>query len=190
MDTKIKILGISGSLRKKSYNTSALRAAVSLVPNNVEIELFEKLGEIPSFNQDLEQTPPDVVNELKESIRVADAILFALPEYNYSVPGVLKNAIDWASRPYGDNAWEGKTVAIMSASISMLGGGRAQYHMRQIFVFLNMYPLNRPEVMIPSAAEKFDEAGNLTDTHTKEKIAELLQALYDYTLVRKGYQGK
>ena len=177
MERKIKIFGISGSLRKNSFNTAALKTAVSLAPENAEIEVFEKLGEIPPFNQDLEQTPPDVVKELKERIRAADAILFALPEYNYSVPGVLKNAIDWASRPYGDSAWEGKPVAIMSASISMLGGGRAQYHMRQMFVFLNMYPLNRPEVMIPSAAEKFDEQGNLIDAHTKEKIGELLQAL-------------
>ncbi|HSW96864.1 MAG TPA: NAD(P)H-dependent oxidoreductase [Candidatus Saccharimonadales bacterium] len=177
MDKKIKILGISGSLRKNSYNTAAMRIAVSLVPENAEIEVFEKLGEIPPFNQDFEQTPPEIVTELKQSIRAADAILFALPEYNYSIPGVLKNAIDWVSRPYGDNAWEGKPVAMMSASISMLGGARAQYHLRQVFVFLDMHPLNRPEVMIPSAADKFDEQGNLTDTHTKEKIAELLQAL-------------
>ncbi len=177
MDKKIKILGILGSLRKNSYNKSALEIAASVVPENAEIEIYDRIGEIPLFNQDLEKTPPDVVKELKEKVRSADAILFATPEYNYSIPGGLKNAIDWVSRPYGDNAWEGKIVGIMSASISMLGGGRAQYHLRQTFVFLDMHPLNRPEVMIPSAAEKFDEQGNLTDTHTKEKIAELLQAL-------------
>ncbi|HSW88414.1 MAG TPA: NAD(P)H-dependent oxidoreductase [Candidatus Saccharimonadales bacterium] len=184
MDKKIKILGILGSLRKNSYNKSALEIAASVVPENAEIEIYDRIGEIPLFNQDLEKTPPDVVKELKEKVRSADAILFATPEYNYSIPGGLKNAIDWVSRPYGDNAWEGKIVGIMSASISMLGGGRAQYHLRQTFVFLDMHPLNRPEVMIPSAAEKFDEQGNLTDTHTKEKIAELLQALVQKSRTR------
>lgn len=177
MEKNIKIFGISGSLRAGSYNSAVLRAAVTLVPENVEIDIFDKLGEIPPFNQDLEKTLPDVVKTLKERIRATDAVLFVTPEYNYSVSGVLKNAIDWASRPYGDSAWEGKPVAIISASGGMLGGARAQYHLRQMLVFLNMYALNRPEVMIPFAAEKIDEQGNLTDAHTKEKIAELLQTL-------------
>ena len=135
------------------------------------------LSSFPLFNQDDEHNPPEVIWHFKEKIRAADAILFATPEYNYSVPGVLKNAIDWASRPAGDNAWEGKPVALMSASIGMIGGARAQYHLRQMFVYLNMYALNRPEVIIAYAAEKFDSAGNLTNQHTKAKIQELLQAL-------------
>ncbi len=182
MDNKVKILGIAGSLRKESFNKRILEAAVNLVPDNVEIEIFQKLGEIPLFNQDLEHEPPDAVVELKDTIRGADAILFATPEYNYSIPGVLKNAIDWASRPYGDSAWEGKPVGIMSASGGMLGGSRAQYQLRQTFVFLNMHPLNRPEVIIPHAQEKFGENGNLYDQFTKEKIADLLDTLVRWTL--------
>jgi len=103
------------------------------------------------------------------------------PEYNYSVPGVLKNAIDWASRPYGDSAWNGKPAAIMGASVGMIGTARAQYHLRQMFVFLNMFPINQPEVMIANASERFDAAGNLTHEPTKEIIRQLLQNLVDWT---------
>ena len=144
MEKEIKILGFAGSLRKDSYNRSLLRAALELVPKGTELEIFDLEG-IPPFNQDLENQPPQKVKEFKAKIRAADAILIATPEYNYSVPGVLKNAIDSASRPYGDNAFEGKPVAVMGASIGMLGTARAQYHLRQSFVFLNVYPLNRPE---------------------------------------------
>lgn len=177
----VKILGIAGSLRKGSYNKVALRAAVDLVPKNTELEIFEALSGIPLFNQDEESNPPDIVYDLKEKIRSSDAILFATPEYNYSVPGVLKNAIDWASRPYGDSAWDSKPAAIMSASVGNLGGARAQYHLRQTFVFLNMFPLNKPEVIIPEIQEKLDKQGNIVDAHTKEKIAELMQALVEWT---------
>lgn len=182
----IKILGIAGSLRKGSLNKAALKAAQSLVPKNATIDIFESLGDMPPFNQDQENNPPQVVKQLKEAIRKADAILFVTPEYNYSIPGVLKNAIDWASRPYGDNAWEGISVAIMGASSGMLGTARAQYHLRQIFVFLNMFPLNRPEVMIPNAQDKFDKQGNLTDEHTRDKIKQLLKALVDWTIKLTG----
>lgn len=176
MNDSVKILGIAGSLRKGSYNRAALRAAQKLVPNNARLEIFELDG-IPPFNQDLEMQPPQAVSELKSKVRSADAILFVTPEYNYSVSGVLKNAIDWGSRPYGDSAWEGKPAAIMGASMGMMGTVRAQYHLRQMFVFLNMYALNRPEVMIPRAADKFDAQGNLIDNDTRERIRELLSAL-------------
>lgn len=182
MENKLKILGIAGSLRKGSYNKAVLEAAVGLAPEHAEVEVYERLGEIPLFNQDDESNLPEVVKEFKDKICDADAILFATPEYNYSIPGVLKNAIDWASRPYGDNAWEGKPVGIMSASGGMLGGARAQYQLRQVFVFLNMHPLNRPEVIIPSIQEKVDARGVVTDEHTKEKIAELLDSLAKWTL--------
>lgn len=129
-----------------------MRAAVELKPENALIEVFD-LAPIPPFNQDLEKEPPQIVKAFKAKIRAADAILIASPEYNYSIPGVLKNAIDAASRPYGDNAFDGKPVAVMSASIGMLGGARAQYHLRQSFVFLNMYPINHPEVMLASAKD-------------------------------------
>src|SRR5690348_5358795 len=136
MKNELNILGIAGSLRRGSFNKAVLRSAISLAPSNVTLETFD-IGSFPLFNQDDEKSPPEVIRQFKEKIRASDAILFATPEYNYSVPGVLKNAIDWASRPYGDNAWERKPVAIMSASVGMLGGARAQQHLRQMFVFLN-----------------------------------------------------
>ena len=176
MSTFFTILGIAGSLRKASYNRAALRAAQELAPEGARVEVFELDG-IPPFNEDLERNPPPKVALLKERVRAANAILIVTPEYNYSIPGVLKNAIDWASRPYGDNAWDGKPVAVMGASIGALGTARAQYHLRQVFVFLNMQPLNRPEVMIGNAAQRFDEQGNLTDETSQELIRQLLQSL-------------
>ena len=162
MSKPVRILGIAGSLRRESYNRAALRAATELVPEGATIETFELDG-IPGFNQDEEQNPPAKVTELKKRIREADAILIVTPEYNYSIPGVLKNAIDWASRPYGDSAWNGKPAAIMGASVGAIGTARAQYHLRQMMVFLNMFPINQPEVMIGNASERFDAQGNLTD---------------------------
>lgn len=186
MNKKIKILGIAGSIRQGSYNMLVLKTAVNLAPENTEIEIFDRLDEFPLFNQDKEKDPPEAVAELKEKVREADAVLLVTPEYNYSVPGVLKNAIDWVSRPYGDNSWKGKPVAVMSASSSMLGGARAQYHLRQIFVFLNMHPVNKPEVIIPKVKEKTDNRGRITDKHTIEKIRELLISLRDWTLRLQG----
>ncbi len=180
MGEKIKILGIAGSLRKGSYNRSALHAAVGLVPDSAEIEVFDIDG-LPGFNEDDEKNPPAKVVELKKKIREADAILFVTPEYNYSVPGVLKNAIDWASRPYGDNAWEGKPAGIMGASIGAIATARAQYHLRQIMVFLNMHPINKPEVMIGNCGNVFNEQGELTDEKTREVIAKFLQNLVEWT---------
>jgi chromate reductase, NAD(P)H dehydrogenase (quinone) len=172
----IQILGIAGSLRKGSYNRAALRAAQQLAPETARIESFELDG-IPLYNQDEEGNLPPRVGALKSAIRAADAILIVTPEYNYSVPGVLKNAIDWASRPYGQSAWEGKPVAVMGAAAGPLGSARAQYHLRQMFIFLNMYPVNRPEVMIASAQEKFDEQGNLTNETSRKLIRQLLENL-------------
>src|SRR6187431_3793375 len=147
MSDNIRVFGIAGSLREASYNRGALRAAVELAPEGVTIETFDISG-IPPFNQDDEGTPPEIVTEFKRKIRGSDAILFSTPEYNYSVPGVLKNAIDWASRPYGDSAWNGKPAAIMGASAGAIGTARAQYDLRKMMVFLNMFPINQPEVMI------------------------------------------
>ena len=180
MNTPLTIVGIAGSLRKGSYNRATLRAAQQLVPENARIEIFELDG-IPPFNQDDERTPPEKVAQLKATVRAADAVLLVTPEYNYSVPGVLKNAIDWASRPYGDNAWNGKPVAIMGASGGIFGTARAQYHLRQIFVFLNMYAVNQPEVMIPQAQQRFDQNGNLTDETSKKLIRQLLENLVAWT---------
>ena len=174
------ILGIPGSLRKASFNRHALVAAQALVPAGAALEIFELEG-IPPFNQDQEKQPPTRVTELKAKVRAADAILFATPEYNYSIPGVLKNAIDWASRPYGDNAWQGKPVAVMGASVGMLGSARAQYHLRQSFVFLNMYAVNQPEVLIANAAQRFNDKGELTDEASREHIRKLLAELAAWT---------
>jgi chromate reductase len=176
----VQVLGIAGSLRRGSYNQAALRAAKSLAPEGMEIDIFDNLSDIPLFNQDNEKNPPAAVVELKRRIRAADAILIATPEYNYSIPGVLKNAIDWASRPYGDSAWAGKPAAILGAAPSALGTVRAQYHLRQMFVFLNVYCLNQPEVMIVDAANRFDSAGNLTHEPTKQFIRDLLKNLMDW----------
>jgi chromate reductase len=177
---KLKVLGFAGSLRRGSYNKALLRAAADLVPEDMNIEIFDLEG-IPPFNQDTEENMPEKVREFKTKIREADAILISSPEYNYSVPGVLKNAIDWASRPYGDNPFDGKPVSIVSASIGMLGGARAQYHLRQIFVFLNMYPINRPEVIVPFAQDKFDANGKLLDDNTKKFLEQLLHNLANWT---------
>jgi chromate reductase len=180
MEKPIRILGFAGSLRKDSYNKALLRAAVQLAPKNTVIETFDLEG-IPPFNQDLEAQPPQRVKEFKSKIRAADAILIVTPEYNYSVPGVLKNAIDWASRPYPENAFDGKTVATMGASTGMLGTARAQYHLRQTFIFLNMHPTNLPEVFVGHAQEKFDEKGNLKDEKTRQQISKLLENLVSWT---------
>jgi chromate reductase, NAD(P)H dehydrogenase (quinone) len=180
MSKPVRILGIAGSVRRQSFNRAALRAATELAPEGASIEIFELDG-IPGFNQDDEQNPPAKVTEFKKRIREADAILIVTPEYNYSIPGVLKNAIDWASRPYGDSAWNGKPAAIMGASVGTIGTARAQYHLRQMMVFLNMFPINQPEVMIGNCSKRFDAEGNLTDDATKEFIRQLLQNLVEWT---------
>ena len=180
MNEKIRILGMSGSLRAGSYNTAALRAAARLASPEAEIEIYDIDG-FPGMNQDLEKDPPAKVVEFKQKIREANAILFSSPEYNYSIPGGLKNAIDWASRPYGDNAWDGKPAAIMGASPGNIGTARMQYHLRQVMVFLNMYPLNKPEVMISNCAKVFDENGELTDEKTADFIKKMLTSLVEWT---------
>ncbi|HLX79479.1 MAG TPA: NAD(P)H-dependent oxidoreductase [Burkholderiales bacterium] len=172
----MKILGIAGSLRKGSFNRLALNEAKALLPSGATMEIFDLEG-IPVFNQDHDAAPPARVTEFKQAIRAADAILFSTPEYNYSIPGVLKNAIDWASRPYGDSAWKGKPVAVMGASVGLFGTARAQYHLRQCFVFLDMPVVNQPEVMIGGASGKFDRDGNLTDEMSKKLIGQLLASL-------------
>jgi chromate reductase, NAD(P)H dehydrogenase (quinone) len=132
------------------------------------------------LTQGEEQNPPAKVAELKTRIREANAILFVTPEYNWSVSDVLKNAIDWASRPHGDSAWNGKPAAIMRASTGAIGTVRAQLHLRQILVYLDMFPINQPEVMISHAMDRFDQEGNLTDVPTREQIIGLLQNLVDW----------
>lgn len=180
MEKKIKILAIAGSLRKESYNRGLIRVAKEVAPSTCTLEVFDLDG-IPPYNQDEETTLPKSVAQLKAKVREADAILISTPEYNYSIPGVLKNALDWGSRPYGDNAWDNKPVAIMGASAGMQGTSRAQYHLRQVFVYLNMHALNKPEIMVGTAQDRFDAQGKLTDPKTRQKIGELLAALIECT---------
>jgi len=184
---QIEILGIVGSLRKDSYNRSALKAAQELAPDGTVLNLIELQG-IPPFDQDNEMAPPAAVLEFKRRILAADAILFATPEYNYSLSGVLKNAIDWASRPYGASAWLGKPAALMGASVGSLGTARAQYHLRQILVTLNMPVVNQPEVMIADAAQWFDQDGRLTNEMSRQFIQKLLGELVQ--LVKISRAGK
>ena len=182
MDT-ISILGVVGSLRKASYNHAALRAAQALLPAGVGLDLVG-LHDIPVFDQDQETALPAAVVEFKRRILAADALLFATPEYNHSVSGVLKNAIDWASRPYGQSAWTGKPAALLGASPGSLGTARAQSHLRQILSALDMPLVDQPAVMIGDAARRFDPDGRLTDAPTRESIRRLLLALV--ALVKTG----
>jgi len=185
MADQISILGIAGSLRRESYNKAALRAAQQLCPDGAKIEIYDIAG-LPLFNQDEEKNPTPKVTDFKQRIRAADAILISTAEYNYGLPGVLKNAIDCASRPYGDSAWNGKPIAIMSAAVGIAGGIRAQYQLRQCFVFLNLEAVVQPEVAIGNAPQRFDERGNLTDETSKKMIAQLLQNLiYKVRLMRQ-----
>ncbi len=180
MEEHIKVLGFTGSLRKNSYNMAALRAAKDLMNDGSELEIFD-LAPIPFFNEDIEaEGVPQVVADFKKKIAQADALLIATPEYNYSIPPVLKNALDWASRERNP-VLRGKPVAIMSASPSIFGGARAQYHLRQVCVVLNLFPINKPEVFITSANTKFDEEGNLTDDRTRIAIYNLLHELVKCT---------
>ncbi len=184
MNEKIKVLAFAGSLRKNSYNKDLIRAAVELAPENMVIEVFDLEG-IPPFNQEFEANPPQRVKEFKDKIRAVDALLIATPEYNYSVSGVLKNALDCASRPRADTPLEGKPVAIMSASVGRFGGARAQYHLRQSFIFLNMQPVNKPEVMLSDAAHNVDSNGNITNEQTLQLIRQLLETLAEWTIKLK-----
>ncbi|HWP97646.1 MAG TPA: NAD(P)H-dependent oxidoreductase [Syntrophomonadaceae bacterium] len=183
---EVKILGMAGSLRRGSFNKAALRAAGELLPPDAHLEIID-LAEIPFFNEDLEGEPlPEAVLNLAKAVQEADALLLSTPEYNYSVPPVLKNAIDWVSRPSTGAPANGKPVAIISASPGMFGGARAQYHLRQVCVVVNMLPLNKPEVFIMQAHTKFDQDLKLIDAYTRNAISGLLQALVAWTRLLKG----
>jgi len=178
---KIKILGIAGSLRKDSLNKSLLKAAVELKPDYMEIEIFD-ISEIPLYNEDVQTNgDPETVKLFKQKIAKADALLIATPEYNYSIPGVLKNAIDWASRPVTDSPLNGKPLAIMGAG-GRMGTVRAQAHLRQAAIFTNMLALNKPEVLVATAREKFDKDGKLTDERTRTQLKKLLDAFAEWII--------
>lgn len=173
----MQVLGIAGSLRAGSYNRGLLRAAAALMPPDSTLEIAE-IGEIPLYNQDVERAAvPPGVRSLRERVRAVDGLLFATPEYNFSLPGVLKNAIDWLSRPPEASALDDKPVAIVSASAGGFGGVRAQIAFRQICMFTNMHALNDPLLAVSHAYEKFDANGDLTDEGVRADLAEVCHAL-------------
>ncbi len=185
----MRILGISGSLRVGSFNTMALKAAQALAPEGVALDI-RTLPDIPLYNGDVEaEGIPASVLAFRETVVAADAVLICTPEYNYSVPGVLKNALDWLSRS-GGKPLDGKPLAIMGASRGRLGTARAQYHLRQVLVTFNARVLNAPEVMISAAHEAFDENGGFADEGTANLVGRQLQALVDFAgLLERGKAG-
>ncbi|HZD59559.1 MAG TPA: NAD(P)H-dependent oxidoreductase [Anaerolineae bacterium] len=190
MKQPVNVLGFAGSLRKGSYNRAALRAAKQLAPETMRLDIFE-LNDIPLYNGDVEaQGFPLPVQEFKAKIEASDALLIVTPEYNYSIPGVLKNAIDWASRPPTETPLDRKPTAIMGASTSRFGTVRSQLHLRQVCFGLNMPVLPQPEVYILRARDKFDAAGNLTDERSASQIKKLLQALVEWTITLKVWGSK
>jgi chromate reductase len=182
MSDTVKVIGLSGSLRKASFNSALLRSALSVVPEGMTLELADDVGKLPHYDEDLhKQGFPAEVAAFRAKLAAADALLISSPEYNYSIPGALKNAIDWASRA-PNQPFDKKTLAIMGASPGMLGTARMQYHLRQVAVFLNMRVVNKPEVFVARAPDKFDADGNLKDEATRKLVGDLLVALRDLTL--------
>ncbi|MFA6541752.1 MAG: NADPH-dependent FMN reductase [Bacteroidota bacterium] len=180
MNTSIHIVGISGSLRKGSYNTALLRAVRELLPVNTTFEIAS-IGDLPMFNADLvDGKMPDSVSVLRSTLSKADAFVIASPEYNYSIPGGLKNAIDWMSRGK-DSPLTGKPVAVMGATNGMWGTVRMQGAFRPIFQYLNMVPVNKPEVLVAQAHTKFDETGTLIDEQTRDIMRKQLAELQKQT---------
>jgi chromate reductase len=177
MAEPIRILGVAGSLRRGSLNRALLRAAADLAPDGVTIETFDLLP-VPLYNGDVEAGgDPEGVAAFKAAIRAADGVLFACPEYNHGVPGVMKNAVDWASRPPASAALSGKPVGIIGASPGQTGSARGQSQLRQAFEFTNSYCMPQPEILVFRAHEKFDPEGRLIDEGTRKYLARYVAAL-------------
>jgi chromate reductase len=166
---------IVGSLRKDSFNRKMANALKPLAMPALDLQIVE-IGDLALFNQDLEPTPPASWVAFREKVKAIDAVLFVTPEYNRGVPGVLKNAIDVGSRPYGSSVWNGKPAAVVSVSPGAIGGFGANHHLRQSLVFLNMPAMAQPEAYIGGAATLFDEAGGITNPGTREFLVKFLQA--------------
>ncbi len=173
MSDGLTIIGLPGSLRRAAWSKAVLKATASIAPAGVRIDIFELDG-LPPFNQDDEKNPHPRVAALKEAVKAADGVLFVTPEYNYGVPGVLKNAIDAASRPYGDSAWKHKPVNVIANSPGLLGGVKAALQLRQSFAFLEMFPYVGPEVVITRVAEKVTPEGGWIDEKTKKFVGDML----------------
>lgn len=176
----LRVLGFAGSLRKDSYNASLLRAAAELAPAGLSVTLFD-LADVPLYNGDIEKAgDPPAVTRFKDAIMAADGLLMATPEYNHGVPGVLKNAIDWASRPPGESVLNRKPVALMGASIGITGTARAQSQLRQAFEFTNSWCMAQPELLVFHAQEKFGWSGTLKDDSTRGYLARFMMSFRDW----------
>jgi chromate reductase len=183
---QVQVLAICGSLRKGSFNRMAMQAAIARAPAAMTVT-EGPIGDIPLYNEDVRaEGDPPAVARLKEQVKAADALLFATPEYNYGMPGVLKNAIDWVSRPPSSSPFDGKPVAILGASMGMMATVRSQLQLRQTCLALNMQPVTRPEVLIAQAQNRFEPDGTLKDEMTGKFIGQLMQALYDWTIGLKS----
>lgn len=172
-------IAISGSLRKDSFNTRLLHAAQELAGEGVKIEQFD-ISSLPFYNQDLESSFPEEAQKLKDAIIASDGVIFFTPEYNRSIPGVLKNAIDWASRPYGQNAFAGKKVLVLGASIGPISTALAQYHLKQIMLYLDARVVGQPEFYMGPAGDKFDAEGKLIDEGTKDHLTKAIETLVNF----------
>jgi chromate reductase len=175
----MNFIGIVGSLRKDSLNRKVLNAASALLPAGSTLEIVE-IGNLPLYNQDAETPFPAAATTLKDKIKKSDGVIFATPEFNRTIPGPLGNAIDWISRPYGQNALIGKPALVMSASMGPIGGALAHYALKQSLLHMNMYVLGQPEIFVGVAQDKFDASGKLTDASTKEFLANSLKTFADF----------
>jgi len=184
------VVAFADSLRRASYNRALVRAATELAPSALHIMVFE-LDDIPLYSEDIEAAgaPPSVI-QLRDAIRKADGLLIAAPEYNYGVPVVLKNAIDWLSRPPRDSALNGKVAAVMGASRGIAGTARSQLQLRQAFVFTDTYALLQPEVLVGQAHEKFDADGRLVHEATRDVLATFLQRFTDLIALHVGAEAR
>jgi len=172
----MRILGVSGSIRTGSYNTALLEEAKTMLPAKATL-IIADISNLPIYNQDLEMRPPEAVRAFKENVRDADALLFATPEHNRSISAALKNAIEWGNRPEDNNSWDGKPAAIISTSTGPRGGVRAQLHLRQICVDLNVYVMNGPEMFLGNAQNAFDSNLRLTDDRYRNTLRSVLEGL-------------
>lgn len=179
----IRAVGLAGSLRQESFNRKLLAAAVELAPPQLHIEPFDALGDLPFYNEDVAaHGDPAAVTALKSLVANSDALIVATPEYNFGVPGVLKNALDWLSLPPGRSPLSGKTAAIMGASPGMLGTARAQLHLRQLFIFTRTHAVLQPEILVAHAGDAFDDDGRLTDPLAQKLLGKQLERLVDLTI--------
>jgi chromate reductase len=177
--TTRNVAAIVGSLRKESFNRKVVQAIASLAPPSLKFNIIP-IADLPLFNEDLEANPPQAWVAFRKQIQESDAVLFATPEYNRSVPGPMKNAVDVASRPYGKSVWNGKPGAVVSASVGGLGGFGANHHLRQSLAYLNIPCMPTPEVYISGASKLFDAAGMLTDSNTRDHLAKFVEAYAEW----------